>query len=194
MGNYEIDMERPTPAERAEFAKWAKAHRKAIGAVVADLEAKFADRQLKFTVPFGGSIPVQAWGYMYDYRFYFRFRGDNGSLSLGLNDPEHYVQINELRRKRDTQKRADLEDGLKTGRLSQSEYDDELEFVSLFSKTNDEIAPEFDDLRFYPTHIKKISVIQDYTGERYEGSLTPSQMSDIFTKLVENLEDCDIKF
>jgi hypothetical protein len=193
MGNYEIDMERPTPAEEEEFAKRMETHSEAVKAVVEDLEAKYSDRKLKFTVPFRGSVPVQAWGYMDGYRFYFRFRRDIGSLRLGITNPEHYIKINDLRAKRETRQLAELEDGLKTGRLTQSEYADELEFFSLFRKTHDEKAPEFDDPMFYPTHIKKESVISEYTGERYEGTLDPGQMYDLFTKLVEKLEDCDIE-
>jgi hypothetical protein len=194
MGNYEIDMERPTPAEEEQFAKWINAHRKAVKAVVADLEAEFADRQLKFTVPFAGSIPVQAWGYMDGYRFYFRFRGDIGALRLGIANPQHYVEINNLKNEREVRQLAELEDGLKSGNLDKMEYDKKLQFFTRFMKTEKEESPEFDDPQFYPTHIKKQSVIPDYTGERYEGALTPAQMSDIFTKLVKTLEDCDVKF
>lgn len=194
MGNYKIDMERPTPAEEKEFAKWMKAHRKAVKAVATDLETQYSDRELKFTEPFCGSVPVQAWGYMDGYRFYFRFRGDTGSLRLGIANPEYYVRINDLRAKREARKLAQLEDGLKTGALTQSEYDEEMEFVNLFGKTEDEKVPEFDEPRFFPTHIKKSSMVLNYTGERYEGTLTPEQMLDIFTKLVEGLEECDIEF
>lgn len=194
MGNYEIDMERPSPAENAKFAEWTKAHREATLAVVKDLEAKFADRQLKFTVPFCGSIPVQAWGYMDGVRFYFRFRRDFGALRLGIADPEHYVKINNLKNKREAAQLAKLEDELEKGKLTKAEYNEWLDFNTRFTKTEDEKVPEFDDLQFYPTHIKKQSAIQDYTGEQYEGTLTPTQMMDIFTKLVILLEDCDIKF
>ena len=194
MGNYEIDMERPDPAEKAEFAKWMRARRVATNAVVGDLESAFADRQLKFTVPFCGSIPVQAWGYMDGVRFYFRFRRDVGSLRLGIADPEHYVKINNLKNKREAEQLAKLQDGLKSGTLSKEEYAEELEFMTRFSKSMDEKTPEFDEPQFYPTHIKKESSIREYTGEPYEGTLTPNQMQDIFTKLVILLEDCDIKF
>ena len=194
MGNYEIDMERPNPAEKAEFAKWMKEHRVATNVVVEDLETTFADRKLKFTVPFCGSIPVQAWGYMDGVRFYFRFRRDVGSLRLGLADPEHYVKINNLKNKREALELAKLEDGLKSGALSKEEYAEELEFMTRFAKTKDEKVPEFNAPQFYPTHIKKESSIREYTGEQYEGTLTPHQMQDIFTKLVILLEDCDIKF
>lgn len=194
MGNYEIDMERPTPADEKEFAKWMKAHRKAVKAVTNDLEAQYADRELKFTESFRGSIPVQAWGYMDGYRFYFRFRGDIGSLSIGIANPEYYVRINDLRAKRETRKLAQLEEGLKTGTLTKAEYDEEMDFFSHFGKSEDEKVPDFDDPRFYPTHIKKSSMVLNYTGERYEGALTPEQMLDLFTKLVDSLEECDIEF
>lgn len=194
MGNYEIDMERPTPAEEKELAKWREEHRKAVKAVTDDLETRYSDRDLKFTESFRGSVPVQAWGYMDGYRFYFRFRGDVGSLSVGIASPEYYVRINDLRAKREARKLTQLEDGLKNGTLMQSEYDEEMEFFNFCRKTADEKAPEFDDPRFYPTHIKKSSIIPNYTGERYEGALTPEQMLDLFAKLVDNLEECDIEY
>ena len=194
MGNYEINMEHPTPAEEKDFAERMKAHREAVKVVVEELENKYVARQLKFTVPFGGNIPVQAFGYMDGYRFYFRFRRDVASLRLGIANPEHYVRINALRKNRERSQLAKYEADLASGQLTKAEYDEELEFFHMFSKTEDEEAPEFDDPQFYPTHIKKESVVRDYTGEPYEGSLTPSQMEDVFTKLVENLEECDTKF
>lgn len=194
MGNYEIDMDRPSPTEEAEFAKWMKAHREATQAVVEDLETTFADRQLKFTVPFCGSIPVQAWGYMDGVRFYFRFRRDFGALRLGIADPEYYVKINNLKNKREAEQLAKLEDELETGKLTKAEYDEWLDFYTRFNRTKDEKVPELDDPQFYPTHIKRDSSIREYTGEQYEGALTPAQMKDLFTKLVNLLEDCDVKF
>lgn len=194
MGNYEIDMDLPTPEEEKEFAERFKAHREAVKAVVANLEAKYADRQLKFSVPFSGSIPVQAFGYIDGYRFYFRFRHDCASLRAGIASPEYYVRINTNRKERELSRLAKLEDDLATGKITRAEYDEELDFFSLFKKDEDEKAPEFDDTHFYPTHIKEQSEVDNYTGEPYEGSLTAPQMNDVFTRLVDNLVECDYKF
>lgn len=50
------------------------------------LEEKYADWGLKFTSPFEGFAPIQAYGHLDGKRFYFRLRGGDASLRLGVYD------------------------------------------------------------------------------------------------------------
>lgn len=50
------------------------------------LEEKYADRGLKFTSPFEGLAPIQAYGHLDGKRFYFRLRGGEASLRVGVYD------------------------------------------------------------------------------------------------------------
>lgn len=54
--------------------------------VVTVLEGKYADRGLKFTSPFEGLAPIQAYGHLDGKRFYFRLRGGSASLRVGVYD------------------------------------------------------------------------------------------------------------
>lgn len=194
MGNYEIGMDLPSPEDQKEITARMRAHRDGVKTAVETLEAKYAARQLKFTMPFSGSIPVQAFGYLDGYRFYFRFRHDFASLRLGLASPEYYDRVNANRKERDRSRRAKYDADLAAGKITKEEYDEEVKFATMFIKDVDEKAPEFDEPHFYPTHIKEESAIEDYTGEPYNGILTPPQMEDVFTRLVDNLVECDYKF
>lgn len=50
------------------------------------LEEKYSDRGLKFTSPFEGLAPIQAYGHLDGKRFYFRLRGGDASLRVGVYD------------------------------------------------------------------------------------------------------------
>lgn len=50
------------------------------------LEEKYSDRGLKFTSPFEGLAPIQAYGHLDGKRFYFRLRGGDASLKVGTYD------------------------------------------------------------------------------------------------------------
>lgn len=53
---------------------------------VASLEEKYSNRGLKFTSPFEGFAPIQAYGHLDGKRFYFRLRGGDASLRVGVYD------------------------------------------------------------------------------------------------------------
>lgn len=56
--------------------------------VVTILEEKYSDRGLRFTSPFEGLAPIQAYGHLDGKRFYFRLRGGEASLRVGVYDKE----------------------------------------------------------------------------------------------------------
>lgn len=133
------------------------------------LEQTYKDRGLKFTVPFTGNIPNQAYGHIDGMLFYFRYRGDNASLRVGTIplfrlEREHVQAVN--RWKEDP--------------------------TDAFGFEND--RPKKRKLNGYndmPVAIKKESFLTDYTGEHFNSHLDKEQMIDLFSKLVEALEDVD---
>jgi len=60
---------------------------------VKDIEKLFPE--VSFT-SYGGSVPVQAEGNIGGKVFYFRFRGDRGSLTVGDKSEDKYLPINEI--------------------------------------------------------------------------------------------------
>lgn len=67
---------------------------------VAFLEEKYADRGLKFTSPFEGLAPIQAYGHLDGKRFYFRLRGGDASLRVGVYNLAIEVERKTLRNER----------------------------------------------------------------------------------------------
>lgn len=64
------------------------------------LEEKYADRGLVFTSPFEGLAPIQAYGHLDGKRFYFRLRGGEASLKVGVYDLAKEVEEKKLRNRR----------------------------------------------------------------------------------------------
>lgn len=159
------------PAEEERSMNEARDMRKR---AVQALEAKFADRGLKFTAGFEGNIPVVAYGVMDGLPFYFRYRGDVGRLSLGHPDPDA-----ELKRYISQLKSAlhEAENVLKEGGSVWFSH------ISL-GKT--------DENRLYPVFITKQAVIQDFLDKPLNSYLGYDGFIALFSALVENLENVDI--
>lgn len=64
------------------------------------LEEKYADRGLKFTSAFEGFAPIQAYGHLDGKRFYFRLRGGDASLRVGVYDLAVEIAEKKLRNER----------------------------------------------------------------------------------------------
>ena len=167
-----------------EFEADYKADRIAQALMITKLEAKYADRGLKFTVPFAGCIPVQAYGHLDGLRFYFRFRGNFGQLRLGPYD----LEIEKLTHQRNTEQAArwiaEAEAKRSSGESSQKDY----EFATFFVDA-DPLVTE-DAKNFYPTRIVKASVADGADPEDYyNGSLTNEEAFDMFSLLADTLEE-----
>lgn len=163
-------------ARDEEDVKAFEAEKLATQAMVDQLETKYADRGLKFTQQFAGAVPVQAYGHLDGMRFYFRFRGNHGSLKVGPFVEELEVlyaqRVNEDIAAR---KQAQLDAG----------------------KSEDEIWEEFPsypaaetDSNYYPHVIAKTASVQGKNPEDvYNGFLTNEEAHDMFIALVDSLED-----
>lgn len=151
----------------------AKIERDAKKVVELRLEEKYAERGLKFTFGFRGSIPTQAFGTIDGYLFYFRYRGDYAQLRVGFIEEDRYEQ----------------------------EYARDMKFhndrIARFGLGGDkwhDIPPEKQVLNGetdMPTSLRKVASIADVLDDPYNGTLTADECEMIFIRLVESLEDIE---
>lgn len=139
-------------------------------AVVARLEAKYAHLGLRFYYGFGGSVPVQAWGRIGRRFFYFRFRGDCASLTIGSPDRRGDAARYKARRVK----------ALRTLRRK-----DDSGFFGLFGAERDLRRDKGQE--WYPSIPVRYAVINDVTGERYAGFLEQDEAEALFIRLMEDL-------
>lgn len=167
------------------------AERAATAVMVEKLESKFADRGLKFTAPFYGAMPVQAFGHLDGLRFYFRFRHNHARLRLGPYD----VEIEELKALREKesliQNLEKLEQSYLDEEISQNDY--EMSKRLLDHKTSYAGVTEEEETQFSPTLIAKVASTSgpEHEGQdnSYNGFLTNDEAFEIFSTLVAKLED-----
>lgn len=167
---------------QAEF----EAARIATLAMIDQLEAKYSSRGLKFTQPFHGACPVQAYGHIDGIRFYFRFRGNWGSIKAGPYNRE-IEELYALRLQEDsnTRKMRDKK-RLESGEITEREF----KFSTEFEDISDLAIVEETVPNFYPHIISKVSSCEGHTpGDDYNGDLDNKEAYDIFSQLVDSLED-----
>lgn len=139
-------------------------------AVVDRLEEKYAHLRLRFDTGFAGSVPVQASGRIGRRYFYFRFRGDTATLTIGSPD---------LRRTRGQEKRQRVKALRALRRLKSDDIMDRF-WAELGLKPN-----VFSDR--YPSVPVRWAAITDVTGERYAGSLEQDEAEALFSRLMTDL-------
>lgn len=148
----------------------------------ARLEEKYADRGLKFTRGFSGSTPVQAWGVIDGYRFYFRYRGDMASIRIGFiaSDRAEREYARDMKFHQERVARSE-ERQAQTGELDTS--------LSNALFLMEPKLTVLDGITDYPSSIRKQAIIVDALGEPYNGMLSALEAENLFTRLIENLED-----
>lgn len=148
------------------------------------LEEKYAERGLKFTRGFSGSIPVQAWGVIDGYRFYFRYRGDVASIRIGFiaEDRAEREYARDMKFHQERIARSEARQAM-TGELDTSLSN------ALFQMEPKLNVP--DGVTDYPSSIRKQAVIVDALDHPYNGTLNATEARDLFIKLIDNLEDVD---
>lgn len=148
------------------------------------LEEKYADRGLKFTSGFRGSYPVQAFGIIDGYRFYFRYRNDGAAIRIGF--------IAEDRAAREYQRDMKV----------YTEWLTRLEFQEISSGKPNESARSFlmrpeptltvlNGIDDYPSSIRKEARLHGVFNDAYKGYLSASECEFVFTELIENLKDVE---
>lgn len=153
-------------------------------AAAASLEARFAERGLRFTRPFGGDYPVQAFGHIDGMRFYFRYRWGWASLKVGPYDREieelHALRAHESLLEHLAEDRSRFE----AGKIDEQT----LLFSEIMAEKRESIAEE-DDLQFFPHRTAKHASLQDPALDGLKGDLTAEEAEDFFSQLVENLTE-----
>ncbi|QOD05662.1 hypothetical protein [Pseudarthrobacter sp. BIM B-2242] len=139
-------------------------------AVVARLEEKYAHLGVRFYQGFAGSVPVQAYGRIGRRFFYFRFRGDCASLTIGSPD----------RRGDAARYKAQRVKALRTLRRK-----DDSGFFGLYGALRD--LRRGTGQEWYPSIPVRYAVINDVTGERYAGCLEQDEAEALFVRLMEDL-------
>lgn len=145
--------------------------------VAEDLEVLFSQRGLKFTVPFSGSYPVVAYGWLDGMRFVFKFKSLQAVLNLGVFNAE--VEERDQRLHSDAVRTALTE--LPVG----SRKRDFLQDVN--------IAQTGEEPDYYPNPVL-FSVYLDnlrdpVTGLYLGNELEPADCLRIFSQLVNMLDD-----
>jgi hypothetical protein len=138
------------------------------------IEERLSDRGLKFEDRGLGFVPVQAFGRIDGQRFYFRFRGDTASLTVGTFD-EALELAEWLWRK---------ENDVTYGAQLTAEDANHLMFGMLIAQSNRTLET---DLNFIPTRVTAWAVADDVTGEPYNGSLELDEFATLFERLVSEL-------
>lgn len=156
------------------------AEKKAMAALADKLEAKYADRGLLIVQCFDGISPVQASGYLGMEVFYFRFRGDNASLEVGLPDWDKAKRDRENARTSYAQRIESAKEAFAAGEISAQEAEETYRALSVEPPLR-----ETDPL--YPDIVSASARIEGVTGHRYAGMLSPGRLEALFCELMESL-------
>lgn len=154
------------------------------------LEEVHANLGLRFTQPFNGLMPVQAYGWILGKRFYFRFRGDTATLTVGNVNPEKAEA--EFERKVTLHARGDAQraywtlSGQKDVPLPADVPVDEHFRAAVIDRMNLAVETDF-SVTAFPNDVAQRVSLPEFTGHKWNGLLTPAQAKDAFSKLVELL-------
>lgn len=138
--------------------------------LITELTRRYAGLGIRFDTGFVGSVPVQASGRIGRRFFYFRFRGDTASLSIGNPELRADASRAKLNRRRSLRKfRRGITD----------------DWFGDFLITRD--LRRDDSLDRHPSRAVRYAVINDVTGDQYNGFLEPEEAGALFVRLMENL-------
>jgi hypothetical protein len=139
--------------------------------LIAALTERYASQNIRFDTGFVGSIPVQASGRIGRQYFYFRFRGDCASLTLGTADLRRSAsRAKHSRRKALRKLRRDKVDASFMGFLTKRD---------LHRDTS---------LDRHPSRAVWYAVINDVTGDQWAGELEPEEAAELFVQLMDRLQ------
>jgi hypothetical protein len=138
--------------------------------LIASLTERYADRGIRFDTGFVGSVPVQASGRIGRRYFYFRFRHDSASLTIGSAD---------LRRAA-SRARHDRRRALRAFRRDNGDDG----FGGFFLQR---ALRRDNGLDRHPSIAAWYAVVNDVTGEPYAGELEPEEAAELFVQLMSDL-------
>ena len=144
--------------------------------VIASLTERYAGQGIRFDTGFVGSVPVQASGRIGRRFFYFRFRGDCASLTIGSRN----------RREDGSFYKRDRTKALRTLRR----WADDGDPFSLERFIAERNLKRNATLDRHPSVPVRYAVINDVTGEPYNGFLEPEEAAELFARLMDSLQPC----
>jgi hypothetical protein len=140
-------------------------------ALIGALTERYASQKIRFDTGFVGSVPVQACGRIGRQFFYFRFRGDSASLTLGTADLRGSAS-----RAKHARRKALRE--LRRGKLDDG-------FMGFMLQRNLRRDTSLDR---HPSEAVWYAVINDVTGDEWAGALEPDEAADLFVQLMDRLQ------
>lgn len=142
--------------------------------IVTGLQERFAHLRLRMDSGFVGSVPVQCTGRIGRRYFYFRFRGDTASLTVGSADHR-----GEASRAKHARRKA-----LRTLRRDTGADDGDI-FGSFVVRSN---LRRSTGLGRHPSRAAWYAVRHDVTGERWAGELFQEEAAELFIDLLNTLQ------
>lgn len=139
--------------------------------LIAGLTERYAAQKIRFDTSFNGSIPIQACGRIGRRFFYFRYRGDSASLTIGAADHRGSAS-----RARESRRRA-----LRTLRRGQGGD-------SLYGFLIQRDLRRDDSMDRHPSRPVWYAVINDVTGDPYNGCLEQEEAAELFVELMDRLQ------
>lgn len=137
--------------------------------LIASLTDRYSPRTIRFDTGFVGSVPVQCSGRIGRRFFYFRFRGDSASLTIGSADHRRDAShAKHARRKALRQLRRGVDDG----------------WFGLMAKGD---LKRNKGLDRHPSNAVWYAAMHDVTGEQYAGSLDAEESAELFIRLMDQL-------
>lgn len=151
----------------------------------ANLEAKYVARGLRFTAPFGGGCPVQAYGHIDGLRFYFRYRWSGARLDVGPYERE-LEELHALRMREASQRHL----ARSRERFAAGEIDEQALRWDENAAARPEKVAEESDPQFYPHRIVKRAFFEDPEDTSgLKGDLDGAEAEAFFAELIERLEE-----
>ncbi|MFE6967199.1 hypothetical protein ACFVAJ_19050 [Agromyces sp. NPDC057679] len=152
---------------------------------VSALEQQHASLGLRFADNRFGSFPVQAYGWLGEDRFYFRFRGDYARLIVGPVDP----LLDEARALRVTQQNVQFReiDEIRYARVDPEDEKERRFQKAMMCHRVGNRPQKASDVGYHPEIVTRSADISSVTGEGYAGTLDQEQFADVFTRLLRQL-------
>jgi hypothetical protein len=175
----DADIEGAQQKEKEEFV-----------AVCAELEEAFPETGLRFTEGFRGAMPMTAYGWILGRRFYFRFRADTASMTVGNVDPVKAGIEFERRIAMHARHKYQLARWDSTG----SEDSRAIAVDEITAEMREAVIDHYDlavetdfSAAAFPNDVSQRVSVPEYTGQEWNGILTPAQAKDVFAQLVQKL-------
>lgn len=153
----------------------------AMDALAVELEEMFPELGLRFTKTFAGGMPVQAYGWILGERFYFRYRSDIASLTVGTVNAEKAEADFEHKVTRALEIRDNMPAFYKDG-MEKQEFTRE----GLIESLNLSVMTDF-SVNAFPTDVSFHVNLGGFIGNPWAGVLSPDEAKEVFIQLVELL-------